>query len=209
MKMIKLLKSTAAAFGAFCVVMADNASVSAASSDYPEEKRPVGFYINAGLLGDVALQGYDSALIERDPRLAYQIEVGGEFIAVPVSFSRGQNVDIYSIKPRVQYLIPFTEYFLSAGPGLGMTYNYWRSDLGLSSTNYKVSAHELGIQPSFQIMIRPFKNLNLLLTPGSVDINFWRKVEADSGIRGLGNFSTSNNDIGVIFSAGASLGVSF
>jgi hypothetical protein len=194
--------------GVFCVFTLQN-QVLEASDNYGSEKDPVGFYLNAGLLGDFVLKGYDSAVVERDPRIGYQVEIGGEFFAIPVSFSRGQGVDIYSVKPRLQYLFPFTKYFLSAGPGLGITYNYWTSDVGLNDTNFSVTAHELGAQPSLQIMIRPIRNLNILITPAAVDFNFWRLVEADSSIRGLGNFSTTNSDMGVVYTAGASVGLSF
>lgn len=194
-----------AAVSAFFLI----SNITTEAADYADDNVPVGFYINAGVLGDMAISGYDSALIKRDPRLGYQVEVGGAFFAVPVSFSQGQNVEIYGIKPRLQYLFPFTEYLLSAGPGLGATYNYWKSDIGLSGTDFEVTVHELGIQPSFQIMVRPWRNLNLLITPVAIDFNFWRQVHADTGVRGIGNFSASNKDTGVVYSAGASLGVSF
>ncbi len=171
--------------------------------------RNLGLYLNVGVFGDFRLDGYESAFVSRDPRAGYQIEMGTPLFALPISFSTGQNVDIIGIKPRLQYLIPIGSTYVQAGPGIGFVYNYWTSDLGLSGTDFEVTVHEFGAQPSLQIMIRPLPFMNLLVTPIAVDFNFKRNVEADAGIKGLGNFSTTNDDLGIIYSGGASVGFNF
>lgn len=86
--------------------------------------RPMGYYINAGLLGDVGIQGYESSATSRNPRLGYQMEIGSRTFAMPVSYSRGQGIEMISVKPRVQYFMPFGSGFFSAGGGFGLVYNY-------------------------------------------------------------------------------------
>jgi len=170
------------------------------------EKHPVGFYLNAGVFGDFALKGYDIPLVSRDERVGFQLEIGGAYFAIPVSFSSGQEVDIIGIKPRFQYLVPITESVLSAGPGIGFVYNYWKSDFGTSGANVSAEVHEFGAQPSLQIMIRPIPFLNVLITPAAFDFNFYRDAKVKTR---LVNFSTSDEDLGIVYSAGASVGFSF
>lgn len=177
---------------------------------YRETRWPeLGLYINAGAFGDFNLDGYESAFVDREPRIGYQVEIGSKYFAIPVSYSGGQGVDIIGVKPRVHYLIPIGTTIISAGPGLGMVYNYWKSDIGVGGADFSVTVHEVGVQPSLQVMIRPLQFLHILVTPVAVDFNFWRDVKADSSIRGLGNFSTTNTDLGIIYTGGVSLGLNF
>lgn len=184
--------------------------LASAQTNTSEDKNTVGFYLNAGAMGDFNMRGYDSSLLKRDPRVAYQLEMGGAFFAIPVSFSTGQNVDIYAVKPRVQVLYPMAGGAFSVGPGLGFVYNYWKSEVvDILNAGSDVTVHEIGFQPSLQIMIRPVPVFNILITPIAMDVNFWRKVSLNTGFENIGNFSTNNERVGIIYSAGASVGFSF
>jgi hypothetical protein len=169
----------------------------------------MGAYISFGVLGDFALRGYDGAEVSRDARMTYQVEVGNKFFAIPISFSGGQSVQIYGIKPRVQFLIPLVEDYFLAGPGLGLVYNYWHSSFVLGEGRVSTNISEFGTQLSLQAMIRPTSFLHILITPAAYDFNVWRYVGVGDGAKGRGNFSTTKSSVGVVYSAGLAAGVTF
>ena len=171
--------------------------------------RPMGGYFNVGLLGDFALRGYTSSAVDRDPRLGYQVEIGNQYFALPLSFSNGQSVQIFGVKPRGQFLIPFVEGLFMAGPGVGLVYNYWHSSFNLLGDNITTNSSELGAQLSVQVMIRPLPWMHVLITPAAYDFNFWRHVSVGDSKSGLGNFSTTDSALGVIYTASGSVGFNF
>ncbi|MDB5038901.1 MAG: hypothetical protein JWQ35_2429 [Bacteriovoracaceae bacterium] len=201
--------SRSVAFG-ICLCLLRIASATAQDGDtYANAKMPMGGYINFGLAGDLAMKGYQSGVVKRDPRLVYQLELGTQYFAIPISYSNNQSVQIYSVKPRLQYLAPIGNGAISAGPGVGFVYNYWYSDFKIAGAGISSHVHEIGAQGSFQIMLRPTPYFNILLTPAAFDFNLWRRVGVGEANRWRGNFSTGNSDLGIVYTGGASVGFNF
>lgn len=176
---------------------------------YENQMDPMGYYFNLGVMGDLAITGYDGTATERDPRLAYQVEIGSRSFAIPVSYSQGQGVSILGIKPRFQYFMPLGRGLFSIGGGIGAVYNYWTSSPEIDSETSNVKVHELGVQPSLKLLVRPLPMMHIMVTPVALDFNFWRQTNLDTGIEGLGNFSTTDKNLGTVYSGGAAVGFNF
>lgn len=72
-----------------------------------------------------------------------------------------------------------------------------------------MTVHEFGVQPSLKLLIRPLANLHVLVTPVAVDLNFWRQIRGSSGVKNLGNFSTTDKSFGMVYTGGAAVGLNF
>jgi hypothetical protein len=191
---------------AFAVSVAHAESANGSS---PTRRNEAG-YIGFGTSVDMAFLGYDDIGVERNARVSYHVEVGNGYFAIPISFSDGQNIQIYGIKPRVQYLIPIDDLFM-AGPGVGILYNFLHSDVETLQGKVATNVNELGMQVSLQAMIRASRFIHILVTPASYDFNVWRfargakKMSSENN----GNFSTVNNGLGIVYSAGIGIALSF
>lgn len=84
----------------------------------------MGLYFNVGVLGDIGITGYNSAAANRNTRIVYQLEVGTQSYALPLTYSTGQSVNILGIKPRIQHFVRFGDGFFSAGGDLGAVYSF-------------------------------------------------------------------------------------
>jgi hypothetical protein len=113
------------------------------------------------------------------------------------------------IKPRLQHFVPFGSGFFSAGGGLGAVYNFWQSDLEVDTDGANISVHELGVQPSVRLLLRPTPMVHVMITPASLDVNLWRQINGNTGIENVGNFSTTSKTLGMVYSAGAAVGINF
>jgi len=171
---------------------------------------PHTYYFTIGVNGDVPLNGgYESALIKRDPRLDYKVELGTSWFAIPFHYSTGQGVDIFGLKPRVQFLFPIITRRVLIGPGLGGVVNYWRSGFDILGSEINSNVLEVGAQASIQAVIRPMGPFVITITPVAVDFNFYRNAWISRNQREVGNFSTTNRDLGIIYSGGIGVGIGF
>lgn len=180
-------------------------------SDSPHQvdSNNIGGYFSFGILGDFALGGYSTKDVDRDPRLAYQVEVGSRFFAIPISFSSDQSVQIVGLKPRAQFLIPLVEDLFLAGPGLGFVYNYWYARPNSAGGRVTTHISEFGAQLSLQVIVRPTSMIFIAITPAAYDINFWRVGGHKRNPSGVEHFSTESSRTGFVYSTGLAVGFSF
>jgi len=166
------------------------------------------FYIGAGGGIDVPVnKGYDSPGSTRDLRFDFRGEVGLSNLVFPLQYSYKQDVSILGFKPRMQFLFPLFDDFLRIGPGVGGVVNYWFSDFTIGTDKVSTNVIELGVQASLQAQIKITHSLMILLTPAAFDMNFWRHRWTGDMLDPNGNFSLTDKNFGLIYSAGIGLAI--
>lgn len=179
-------------------------------NSYNSNISPYTFYLAIGANADVPLNdGYETPLLKRDPRVDFSIEVGTSIFAIPLHYSRAQDVDILGLKPRFQFLFPLGSNRILVGPGVGAVFNYWHSGFDVLGSEIAANVFEMGAQGSLQAVIRPVGPFIITLTPVAIDFNFWRKAWISKDQKRVGNFSTTDNELGIIYSGGIGVGIGF
>src|SRR5665213_739008 len=159
------------------------------------------FYVGVGIGAELPLNGsYNATLIKRDPRADFKLEIGTSAFALPIHYSYGQNVTIVGAKPRFQFLFPVLSPRLLIGPGVGGVLNYWHSGFNVLGASLASNVVEVGAQGSLQAVIRPVGPFVIFITPIALDFNFYRKAWVSKDERRVGNFSTTNDGLGIIYS---------
>jgi hypothetical protein len=162
-------------------------------------------YVNVGV---GALMPFGTAYDGYNTRFQVGAEVGGQMFALPVSISFGQGINIYSIKPRIQYFFaPFAAVpGLFVGPGVGAVINYEHGSGTAFGTTADADILELGAQVSLQLQYRFAGIFHVQFTPVAFDMNFWRKGWVSAG---GASGSVSDTDFGAMYGIMASAGLNF
>lgn len=167
------------------LLLPDRASAQFATEFYENE------YLNIGVGGLVPVSNYGGI----GSRLQFYSEWGGRYFALPISFSRKNNVKIASFKPRYQFIFaPFRNWpEILVAPGVGIVMNYWRYPEQTLGGSANVQTVEAGFEVSGFVRYMVTSYLNITLTPAAFDVNFWRHVwtDVDAGS------STSKSDVGL------------
>jgi hypothetical protein len=182
-----------------------NSSLFAATDTF--EKRGTS-YLNFGAGEEYRVQGYDTG-VSRKARTLFFVEHGGEFIAIPLSYSYGQKLNIFGLKPRFQFLIPLdSRNMVQFGPGIGAVVNYWYGNQSVLGQKIDIHVLELGAQLSAHLKVNITPNFNVMISPALVDYNVYRKAWIDTHSP-FGTFTDDNDGTGMLYSFAVSAGLTF